>query len=220
MALVLTALAVTLAYLIGSIPVGIVVCRPLGKDPRAVGSGRTGGTNVYRAAGFPAALVTVAGDIAKGFVAIHLAQWLVPPDAYGAWHGTAMALSALAAILGHNYSAFLGFRGGAGSTPNIGAALAYDPLVCALGFAAGAAVLFGVRIASLASLVLSAVILAGLAWRFVDGSLPPVALVYAFGQLVLVTWALRPNIARLRAGTERRIDFFGRGNRDAERAEP
>jgi acyl phosphate:glycerol-3-phosphate acyltransferase len=219
MALGLTVLAVAVAYVLGSIPFGIVVYRPLGKDPRAVGSGRTGGTNVYRAAGMPAALLTVAGDILKGYLAVWLAGRVVPGATYGAWSGWAMALAALASILGHNHSLFLRFRGGAGSTPNIGAALAYDPVVSAIGFAIGAAVLFGVRIASLASLVLSAVLLFGLGWRVVAGVLPPSTLVYAVGQALFVAWALRPNIARLRAGTERRIEF-GRRRTSADDPPP
>jgi hypothetical protein len=75
--------------------------------------------------------------------------------------------------------------------------------------------LFGVRIASVASLALSTVILVAIGWRVFDGSAPPPALVYAFGQLLIVAWALRPNIARLRDGTERRIQF-GSKRRDAE----
>jgi acyl phosphate:glycerol-3-phosphate acyltransferase len=202
-----TVLAVIIAYLLGSIPFGIVACRALGKDPRSVGSGRTGGTNVYRTAGLGPAILTVAGDILKGYVAVQLAAWLVPGHTYPAYAGWAMALAALAAILGHNYSIFAGFRGGAGSTPNIGAAFAYDPILAAIGLAIGAVILFGVRIASLASLALSGVLLVGIGWRVVAGALPPPALVYAVGQLVFVAWALRPNIARLRAGTERRIEF-------------
>lgn len=201
----LTALAV--AYLMGAIPFGVVVCRPFGKDPRSVGSGRTGGTNVYRTLGLPAALLTIALDILKGYLAVQVALWLLPLQTYATAAAVAAALAALAAIVGHNWSVFAGFRGGAGSTPNIGALLAFDPALFLVALAVSTAALLGIRMASVGSLILSATILAGIAWRVVDGALPPATLIYAVGQLVIVTWALRPNLRRLRDGTERRIEF-------------
>ncbi|MFN2250689.1 MAG: glycerol-3-phosphate acyltransferase, partial [Anaerolineae bacterium] len=186
---------------------GVIVCGFLGKDPREVGSGRTGGTNVYRTAGMPAALLTVGLDIAKGFAAVRIAGAVLPADRYGEVSVWAMSLAALAAIVGHNYSLFAGFRGGAGSSPNIGALLAFDPIGFVIGIAASAVMLFGVRIASLASLALSVMILVLEGWRVITGAMPPPLLVYAVGQLLIVVWALRPNIQRLRTGTERRINF-------------
>ena len=70
---ILPLLAVLAGYLLGAIPFGVVVCRPLGKDPRRVGSGRTGGTNVYRTAGAVPAILTVLGDGLKGAAAVWLA---------------------------------------------------------------------------------------------------------------------------------------------------
>lgn len=212
MAVALLLLSVILGYVLGSLPFGVIVCRLQGKDPRAVGSGRTGGTNVYRTAGLPSALLTIAGDFAKGFVAVRIAAWLLAGQG-GDPSVWAMSLAALAAILGHNHSLFLGFRGGAGSTPNAGAVLAFDPLVLAVGLAGAALGLLWIRIASVASLILAALICAGLGWRVFDGGLPPAALTYAVGQLLLVVWALRPNIARLRLGTERRITYSRRALR-------
>jgi len=213
--IILSGLAVLLAYLLGSIPFGILVCRFLGKDPRQVGSGRTGGTNVYRTAGIGAAVITVVGDVAKGYVAVLLAERLVPAGTYGAFSGWAMALSALASIVGHNYSVFLGFRGGAGSSPNVGSLLALDPLVCGVALVVAALALVVVRIASVASMAVSAAVLVGISWMVVQGLLPPSTMVYGVGQLALVLWALRPNIARLRNGTERRITFR-KGPREPE----
>lgn len=202
--LAMAVLAVVLAYLIGAIPFGIVICRPLGVDPRTVGSGRTGGTNVYRAAGAWAGILTVLGDVLKGTVAVLLAERLVASE----WQGLAVALAALAAILGHNYSIYIGFGGGAGATPNIGAflALAPNPLAFVIAALISGAVWYGARIAAVASLTLSTCILASTVWFVVTGASPPTLLIYGAGQLALVTWALRPNIARLRAGTERRVD--------------
>ncbi len=211
MALSLSVVAVILGYLLGAVPCGMLVCRAVGRDPRQVGSGRTGGTNVYRTAGFPAALVTVAGDVLKGYAALWLADRLftriggTAPDAV-ALHPWALALVALAVILGHNYSVFLDFHGGAGSSPNVGALLWFDPALFFMAIVVAALSLFGLRLASVASLVTSLFILLGIAISVHGGVLPTAALVYGVGQLVLITWALRSNIARLRAGTERRIE--------------
>ncbi len=196
-------LATLLAYLIGSIPFGIVVCKPLGKDPRKVGSGRTGGTNVYRTAGATAGILTVVGDVLKGSTAVLVAMRLVP-----ALEGQALAiaLAALAAILGHNHSIYIGFRGGAGSTPNIGALLAIFPLAFLPAALLAGGVWKWVRIASVASLTLSTVILGAMLWKVYFASGSPWLLLYGFGQLVLVAWALRPNIARLLAGREIGVD--------------
>ena len=201
----LTILVVAIAYVLGSIPFGVVVCSLVGKDPRRVGSGRTGGTNVYRTAGILPAVITVLSDVAKGYVAVTLAARLVPFEVYGSYSGWAMALSALAIVIGHNYSVFLGFRGGAGSSPNVGALLAYDPVVFVSALLVAALTLVIVRIASVASMAVSTTILLGIAWRVTEGMLPPSALAYGVGQLLIVAWALRPNIVRLRDGTERRI---------------
>jgi glycerol-3-phosphate acyltransferase PlsY len=170
---------------------------------------------VYRAAGMPAAILTVAGDIGKGWLAVFLAHRLVP----GEWQVLAMSLAALAAILGHNRSIFLRGAGGAGSTPNIGALLFLDPPLFVLAFLFGAIGLFGIRIASVASLIASTTILVGVAFSVFTARGPyaqPALLVYGIGQLILVAWALRPNIARLRAGTERRITLGWR----APKADP
>lgn len=195
------ALAAAIGYLLGSVPVGVVVSRLRGRDPRTVGSGRTGATNVYRTVGLAGGLATAAGDILKATLAVWLAGRLAPGEA----RTLAEALAAVAAILGHNHSVFLGFRGGAGGTPNAGALLAIAPawFVPAALLAALAWVV--VRIASVATLTLSAMALAASIWLVVDGARPPSLLLYGLGQLALIGWALRPNIARLLRGEERRI---------------
>lgn len=207
-------LSTLLAYLIGSIPAGILVCKPLGKDPRRVGSGRTGGTNVYRTAGAAAGLLTVLGDVLKGSASVWLARALVP--AVGDAQGLAVALAALAAILGHNHSIYIGFRGGAGSTPNIGALLVIFPLAFLPAALLAGGVWKRVRIASVASLTLSMTILLAMLWRVWSGDGSPWLLLYGLGQLALVAWALRPNIARLLAGNEIRVDPSGDANADDE----
>ena len=111
-------LAILAAYLLGSFPTGVLAARLFkGVDPRQHGSGRTGGTNILRTAGKGAALTTVVGDLLKGLLAVMIArQWLGTQSA--------AVLAGLAAVVGHNRSIFLRFRGGAGSMTNTGVVLA------------------------------------------------------------------------------------------------
>lgn len=206
------------AYLLGSIPVGILVCKPLGKDPRRVGSGRTGGTNVYRTAGASAGVLTVLGDVLKGTAAVLIARQLSPT--VGDIGSLSQALAALAAILGHNYSIYIGFRGGAGSTPNIGALLALYPMAFAPAAIVAGLVWKQVGIASVASLSLSGMILLAMLWKIYSGGGSPWLLLYGFGQLALVAWALRPNIARLLSGTEHSVRALEPAPPDASDADP
>ena len=107
-ALPLAALLVALAYVSGSIPIGVLVARVSGgPDPRTVGSGRTGGTNALRALGRKWAAIVVVGDVLKGAAPVLLARWL------GAGP-TVEVVCALAAVLGASRSLFLGFHGGRG----------------------------------------------------------------------------------------------------------
>lgn len=193
--------AAAVGYLLGSVPVGIVVSRLYGRDPRTVGSGRTGATNVYRTVGLAGGLATAAGDILKATLAVWLASRLAPGEA----RTPAEALAALGAILGHNHSVFLGFRGGAGGTPNAGALLAIAPAWFWPAALLAALAWLVVRIASVATLTMAAMALAASIWLVVDGARPPSLLLYGVGQLALIAWALRPNIARLLRGEERRI---------------
>jgi len=188
-----------LAYLLGSFPTGYVVVHAFrGRDVRRLGSGRTGGTNVLRSAGPIAAVLTVLGDTLKGGVAVLLANAVA---------GTplAVAVAGVAAILGHNYSVFLGFRGGAGTMTSIGVALFISPLVGAAVIALGVAMLLLRRYASLASLAVAVAMpvfcAAGALWFHMPALY---ALSTAVIALVVIN-ELRPNIMRLLAGTERKI---------------
>lgn len=196
--------AAVVGYLLGSIPFGIVIGRALGVDPRTVGSGRTGATNVYRAVGLPGALGTLLGDIAKAAVAVWLAGRLAPAGPAAAWAASA---AGVAAVIGHNHSLYIGFRGGAGGTPNAGALLAIWPAAFLPGIALAALAWFGIRIASVATLTMSAWALAAIVYRVVALDGPPGYLLYGIGQLVVVVWALRPNLVRLLRGEERRIEL-------------
>jgi glycerol-3-phosphate acyltransferase PlsY len=183
------------AYLLGGIPFGIVVAQLQGGvDLRRVGSGNIGATNVLRALGKGAAALTLLGDIGKGALAVGLGRWM---------GGSAelLAALALAAVLGHLFPVFAGFRGGKGVATALGVVLAAMPAVGALLVALWLAAALVWRYSSLAAL-LAVTALPFLAWGL-DGRPPLVAL--GVGLFLLVVWRHRDNIRRLRAGTEGRI---------------
>ncbi len=195
----LSIVVIVLAYLIGSLPMGLIVVRLFaGKDIRAVGSGRTGGTNAMRAAGFAAGLLTAFADIGKGFVAVWMARQFMPSATY-----VLEALCAVAAVAGHNWPIYLGFKGGAGASPNIGAAVAFWWPAMLIMIPSGAAILFGTGYASVASTVVSFGLIVMFALRAALAHQPVEYVGYATVTFVLVALSLIPNYKRLIAGTER-----------------
>lgn len=194
------ALLILGAYLIGSFPTGWMVVRLLtGQDVRRVGSGRTGGTNAMRAGGLPAGLLTGLGDLLKGTLAVLLARWLFPNQPL------AEVVAGWLAVAGHNWSVWMGFRGGAGTAPNLGAAIALWPPAAGvlLPLVPLAAALTGY--ASLTSMVIAVAVPVVFAIRTLLFHGPWVGILYGLGTLGMVAWALRPNFRRLRAGTEPRL---------------
>jgi glycerol-3-phosphate acyltransferase PlsY len=186
-------------YLIGSIPIGFLAVGVLTeRDVRDEGSGRTGGTNAYRAGGFLGGFLTIVGDFLKGMCAVALGALMWP----NIW---APVLSGLGGVLGHNASIFLAFRGGAGTISNMGAVTAFWPP--ALLFITPIFVLgmFVIRVASLVSLVLNSGVVILFVLLVLVGGYPWPLIVYAVGALLLTLYALRPNIERLRKGTEPRV---------------
>ncbi len=193
------------AYLIGSTPMGFVIVKAIsGQDVRQVGSGRTGGTNAMRAAGLAAGLLTALLDLLKGAAGVWLAAALLPAGT----RPLGMALAGLCAILGHNYSVFLRFKGGAGGAPCVGAAMGLWPWSIFIVVPVGVGILFGLGYASIATLSVSVVITALFAYRaYVLHVAPPEFILYGVGSFVLLAWALRPNIRRLLRGEERLIGW-------------
>lgn len=110
------------SFIIGSIPTGLLIARAKGIDLRKVGSGNIGATNVMRAVGKKAALFTLIGDIAKGIVPVVITKALAFDPLYA-------GISGISAILGHNFSIFLKFKGGKGVATSIGVVLALSPHV-------------------------------------------------------------------------------------------
>ncbi len=216
--------SLVLGYVFGAFPTGYFVGKLWNVDVRRHGSGRTGGTNVLRTVGWPAFLMTALGDILKGFLAVVLARVLFPT-----LHG-AHALALIGVLLGHNWSLWIALldqpktpvaqtpgligwirgtlaraRGGAGIGATAGATLGLFPPALAIVFPVFLVVLIVVRYASVASLT-SSILYPFLMLAFaLDGIVPWTyffAGVAAAGIIILVH---RPNIERLRAGTERRF---------------
>jgi len=192
-------LIVVAAYFIGGIPWGVIVAKVTGgPDPRTMGSGRTGGANVMRALGPRLALVSGLLDMLKGTAVVVLAFVL------GAGMGVAVA-AALAAIVGHSRSPFLGLGGGRGVAPSFGALLALAPLIAAIILPLFLIVIAITRYSSLGSLVASAT--AGILLAIATTVIPldPWLYLYAVGGTVLIWVFHLDNLQRLLAGTERKI---------------
>jgi glycerol-3-phosphate acyltransferase PlsY len=200
-------LAAIIGYLLGSIAFGYIYVRLFkGEDLRQVGSGRTGGTNSFRAAGLGVGVLTSVSDVAKGAAAVWLTTWLLG-DAFGLtvlpW---AQAVAGVASVIGHNWSVFLRFRGGAGTAPNVGWSATVWPWIFPIAFLVMAGMLYFVGMASVASLSMAAVTILIFAVRYFMGI--DATLAYLAGSLVaglIITWALRPNIRRVLNGTERLV---------------
>ncbi len=186
---------VAAAYLVGSVSAAIVVCRLLGKgDPRNVGSGNPGATNVLRAFGKGPAAATLAGDVLKGFLPVALASLVALPPG-------AIAAVGAAAFAGHLFPVFFGFRGGKGVATLIGVLFGFDWRL-GLGFIATWVFIAAIsRYSSLAAL--TATLLAPLLAVLLD--LPGAYGVALLAMSTAVFIRHRENIARLRAGTESRI---------------
>jgi glycerol-3-phosphate acyltransferase PlsY len=182
-----------IGYGLGSIPFGMILARAMGLgNLREIGSGNIGATNVLRTGNKTAAALTLLLDGAKGAVAVLLARAFAPEDS--------VQLAALAAMIGHCYPVWLGFRGGKGVATFLGVwlALAWPVgLACCATWLASAAVF---RVSSMGALVAAA---SSTIWAVFLGQ--GTAVILGMVLTVLVFWRHRENIARLRAGTESRI---------------
>ncbi len=213
--------AALLGYFLGAIPVGVVVCRLYGVDIRAVGSGRTGTTNAWRAAGLKAALPTLLGDSLKGVAAVLLVRWLFfvispEPSAMSVAEAVqrqtvlnlAAALAGGLAVIGHNWSIFLGFRGGAGGITSAATAMALSPLAGGMVWLVGAFLLWWTRMASVATFSVGVTAFAAFLILAVNREAPWPFVLYGAIALFSVFTALRSNRERLRNGEERVITLW------------
>ena len=207
-------LSLPLAYLLGSIPSGLLVVRlATGQDVRAIESGRTGGTNVMRAAGALAGLATALLDVLKGAAAVWVSRKL---NADLVWLSAA---SGLLAIIGHNYSAFLieknergrlRLRGGAGGMTTLGAAIGLwlNSWMFILPFALIFYLIIGYASLTTISIAFSATVV--FLFRAIQGDNPWGYAAFGAAALIVVIIALLPNLERLMQGTERRVNLLKR----------
>lgn len=207
--MILRALLVLAAgYLLGTVPTGYLLVRwRTGGDVRQENSGRVGGTNVMRSAGFAAGLLTAIGDMAKAWLAVLLARWLLPEVAWAA------VAAGLLAIIGHNYNLLLARRengrlvlgGGAGGAPTVGAAVGLWAPSGLIIVPIAALILLLIGYASVATISVGLIATIIFAWRAVAGAGPAAYVLFGLGAEVLLLWSLRPNIRRLLAGQERLV---------------
>ncbi|MGB9701033.1 MAG: glycerol-3-phosphate 1-O-acyltransferase PlsY [Thermodesulfobacteriota bacterium] len=181
-----------LAYILGSIPTGVIVAKAFGSiDPRTQGSKNIGATNVFRTGGKKLGIITLAGDVLKGLIPVALAKGYV--DSFF-WIGAI----ALAAFLGHLYPIFLKFKGGKGIATGLGVFLALSPLPALLSLGVFAAVVYKWRYVSLGSLTATAAFpLFLILWNAHLSFILFAVIIGAF-----IFYRHRDNISRLRAGNE------------------
>jgi acyl phosphate:glycerol-3-phosphate acyltransferase len=188
------------AYLVGSIPSGLLVARSAGiQDIRQHGSGNIGATNVLRTLGWKYGLAVLALDAAKGSCGVLLARWA------GTGH-IGQTLGGMAAMAGHLWPCTLRFRGGRGVATSLGLMLVLDPLVAVLSTSVFIGVVALTRYVSLGSMLAasSAVVL-----LILRGAPARQVVLCAMGAAAIV-WRHRPNIRRLLGGTESRFSWHGR----------
>ncbi len=190
-------LVIAAAYLIGSVPVGLLVGLAYGVDVRTRGSGNIGAANVLRSVGRTAAVLTLAGDFAKGFVPVLLARLLLLDERWAIG-------AALAALVGASYSVYLRFGGGKGVATSLGvlSALAWEMALLGLLVYLPVVALF--RYTSLGALVAAAVLPVAAFFTY-PRDLTPNRFQFVLLLAILVVWRHRENIRRLAAGTERKL---------------
>ncbi len=221
MQFLLDAALVFVGYVLGSIPSGLIIVKlKTGKDIRSVESGRTGGTNAMRAAGFWAGLGTALADIFKGVLSVWIAQYFTTAE----W---VHVLAPIGAILGHNYSIFLPewdangrfvrLRGGAGGAPALGGAVGLWAPSFFIIFPMGALVFFSLGYASVTTMSVALVATILFAIRAGMGLSPWSYVLYGVIALILLMWALRPNIQKLIQGTERVVSISLHGKLKAKK---
>ncbi len=192
---IILALLIAAAYLLGSIPTGLLLGRIYGIDVRKEGSGNIGATNLYRTVGRKVGVITLAGDCLKGLLPVLAVKYSSLPPDYAAWVG-------LAAFSGHVFSVFLKFRGGKGVATALGVFLALSPP--AVGIALGVFVLLMLiwRYVSLASISAAAAMPVAV-WALGGGRVMGIVTIIV---AVIVIIRHTENIKRLAAGMENKFE--------------
>jgi glycerol-3-phosphate acyltransferase PlsY len=208
-------LLIPIAYLVGSIPFGLIVGLSRGVDPRKAGSGNIGATNLGRLLGFKFFAIVFSLDLLKGFLPTSIAGIVLSRQAasldakmYALWLAVGFA-----AIAGHMFSPFLGFKGGKGVATSLGVVLGVWPYYTLPGLVAAAtwaAVFWRTRIVSIASIIAAVLVPIayvgfGLLMNWPIFGAQWTLLAFAVFMAAMILWKHRSNIARLKAGTENRF---------------
>ncbi len=193
-------IAIAASYLLGAVPFGLLVGKLKGIDIRQHGSGNIGATNVLRVLGKPLGITTFVLDALKGFV---------PAFFFYRWFGATMdpqvikVICGAAAILGHNFPVFLGFKGGKGIATSAGVLIGIAPLAALAGVVAWVVVFFTSRYVSLASIIAALAVIAAGWWFYRGGHITLPVVLTVLGLLAILRH--KANIQRLMNGTENRF---------------
>ena len=192
-------LFILFAYLLGSVPAGVLLAKLKGRDPRLVGSGNIGATNVMRTAGKTLGIATLAGDTVKGILPVWLALYCNEPK-------LTVAATGFAAFSGHLFPVYLKFRGGKGIATSLGIFLVLAPLAVLIDAALFFLLLAKWRYVSLGSLACTAL----MPVIFLILGVPMEYVLLSLLMGILIYWKHRENIRRLMAGKENRIGGYKR----------
>ena len=184
-------------YLLGSIPTGLWIGKWRGgEDIRATGSGRTGATNTFRALGIRWSVTVLVLDALKGGIPILIVMlvWDSP---------TGEVVAGLAAVIGHQFPLYAGFRGGRGAATALGGMIAIMPMGALFALGTAIPILLKIRVMSLATLTGATSAAIGISLLAAFGQAPDAYIAYAVGTWVLVLVGHKDNVERIAAGTER-----------------
>ena len=209
--------AILIGYLAGAIPFGkIYVWYFRGKDIQEIGSGRTGGTNSLRAGGWSIGFMTAFSDVLKGIAAVLLVRWIfggLVDENVLPW----LEISAgIFSVIGHNWSVFVNFGGGAGTGPNVGWASAVFPPLFPIATAVMLGMIYFVGWASVASMMMALIIPIVFLFIYFAGTwaeLVTFTPAYIIGGIItslIVAFSLRGNFVRLFKGEERIVGLRAR----------
>jgi len=196
---ILTALG---AYLLGSIPFGFLMARAKGIDIRQVGSGNIGATNALRVLGKPAGIAVLLLDVAKGYAAVWLCAVLVKQFPANTDLETLRVVAGIGAVLGHNYTCWLKFKGGKGIATTAGVYLALAPVPLGVALAVFILAIALTRYVSFGSIA-GAIALPAAVWVMTPQNIFLGIVTTALGALAV--YKHKSNLQRLRAGTENRL---------------
>jgi glycerol-3-phosphate acyltransferase PlsY len=210
--LILKYLAIAVvAYLMGAIPFGLIISKRMADvDIRQHGSGNIGATNVFRTLGTKPGLITALLDLGKAALAVWLSMLIIGDDTFVVAGRDihvqfAQCLAAIMVMVGHNWSVYVGFKGGKGVACFIGGLLVINWVVALIGIAAGIIVALTTRYVSLGSMLASLFVFLAMVILALLAIVAPLYALYGLVAAGLIIFQHRSNIARLQAGTELKL---------------